>query len=95
MDDVESTNPDVESTNSDVQSTNSDAEAANSDAETTESDVETTDSAGTAEPATVTYAWSPAGDACADCGETADQRWRAGEGAADPDSLVCADCKEW
>lgn len=49
----------------------------------------------TTESATVTYAWSPAGDACDACGETADRRWRAGEGADDPDALVCPDCKEW
>lgn len=46
-------------------------------------------------PATVTYAWSADGDACAECGETTDARWRAGEGAADPDALVCPSCKEW
>ena len=46
-------------------------------------------------PATVTYAWSPEGDACAECGETVDTRWRAGDGAADPDAMVCASCKRW
>lgn len=55
----------------------------------------TTDAEGTTEPATVTYAWSPEGDACDACDETVDRRWRAGEGAADPDSLVCDGCKEW
>lgn len=58
-----------------------------------ETDVRT-DSTDT-ESATVTYAWSPTGDACDACGETADRRWRAGEGADDPDALVCPDCKEW
>lgn len=46
-------------------------------------------------PATVTYAWSPEGDTCAECGETVDTRWRAGDGAADPDAMVCESCKRW
>lgn len=56
---------------------------------------EVTDPEATSEAATVTYAWSSEGDACDVCGETVDRRWRAGEGAADPDSLVCDGCKEW
>lgn len=44
---------------------------------------------------TVTYAWSPEDVTCGACGETVDRRWRAGEGAAVPNSLVCDSCKEW
>lgn len=47
------------------------------------------------EPATVTYAWSPEGAVCAACGERVERRWLAGEGAPDPDALVCPDCKDW
>ncbi|WP_372911785.1 hypothetical protein [Salinigranum sp.] len=36
-----------------------------------------------------TYRWSPDGDDCPVCGETADRQWRDG------DRFVCADCKEW
>lgn len=53
------------------------------------------DAADAVETATVTYSWSPDGDECAACGETVEKRWRAGEGAADPDAMVCPDCKEW
>ena len=56
----------------------------------TESVATATDSV---EPAVSTYAWSPEGGTCADCGESAEKRWRA-EGQRDGD-LVCADCKEW
>ena len=42
-----------------------------------------------AAPATVTFDWSPEGGTCADCGGTAERRWRAEAG------LVCADCKGW
>ncbi|TKR25429.1 DUF7573 domain-containing protein [Natronomonas salsuginis] len=41
------------------------------------------------EPATSTYAWSPDGPVCADCGDAVDRRWRDG------DRLVCAECKAW
>lgn len=47
------------------------------------------------EPPTLTFTSSPDGDACAECGETVSNRWRAGEGAEDPDALVCPDCKVW
>jgi hypothetical protein len=47
------------------------------------------------EPPSLTYTSSPDGDACAECGETVKNRWRAGEGAEDPDALVCPDCKTW
>lgn len=46
-------------------------------------------------PPTLTYTSSPDGDACDECGETVQNRWRAGEGAEDPDALVCPDCKTW
>jgi hypothetical protein len=41
------------------------------------------------EPATATYAWTPGGDACADCGATVERRW------VDEGRLVCVDCKDW
>jgi len=47
------------------------------------------------EPPSRTYTSSPDGDACAECGEMVQRRWRAGEAAEDPDALVCPDCKEW
>lgn len=59
-------------------------------------DFETVEEFETAEetdPAVSTYRWSPAGGECADCGETAERRWRA-DGERDG-ALVCADCKEW
>lgn len=46
-------------------------------------------------PPTLTYTSSPDGDECAACGETVQNRWRAGEGAEDPDALVCPACKSW
>lgn len=48
-----------------------------------------------ADPAQVTHDWTPGGAPCADCGESVEERWRAGEGAADADAMVCADCKAW
>lgn len=45
------------------------------------------------DPAVSTFDWSPEGGECADCGESAERRWRAeGERGG---SLVCADCKQW
>ena len=54
---------------------------------------ESTDAAA-AEPTAVdstpsTYAWDPAGVACADCGAVVERRWRDG------DRLVCTECKAW
>jgi hypothetical protein len=46
-------------------------------------------STGTAEPAVTTYAWSPSGAACAECGEVVERRW-----TQDGD-LVCGACKSW
>lgn len=40
-------------------------------------------------PPAVTASWTPAGDACADCGNGAEWRWR------DEVGLVCPDCKDW
>lgn len=40
-------------------------------------------------PPSSTYVWTPGGDACEACGETAEARWRDG------DELVCAGCKAW
>lgn len=45
------------------------------------------------EPASSTFAWSPEGGECADCGAAVERRWRA-DGQKDG-GLVCADCKEW
>lgn len=67
-----------------------DAEAEETEPESVAKSVETAESV---EPAVSTYAWSPDGGTCADCGESVAKRWRA-EGQRDGD-LVCADCKVW
>lgn len=60
--------------------------------ETTETD-SAAEAAESVEPAVSTYAWSPEGATCADCGESVAKRWRAaGQQGGD---LVCEDCKEW
>jgi hypothetical protein len=41
------------------------------------------------EPARSTYAWSPDGATCAECGESVEERWESEAG------LVCVECKEW
>lgn len=41
------------------------------------------------EPATATYASTPQGVDCPECGESVIRRWRDG------DRLVCAECKRW
>ncbi|WP_336336465.1 DUF7573 domain-containing protein [Haloarcula brevis] len=41
------------------------------------------------DPAVTTYAWSPEGAACADCGEVVERRWTQGG------VLVCGACKSW
>jgi len=41
------------------------------------------------EPAVTTYAWSPEGAACAECGEVVERRWTQ-DGV-----LVCGACKSW
>jgi hypothetical protein len=41
------------------------------------------------EPAVTTYAWSPEGAACAECGEVVERRW------TQDDLLVCGACKCW
>lgn len=43
----------------------------------------------TVEPAVTTYAWSPEGAACADCGEVVERRWEQ------DGQLVCGACKAW
>jgi len=40
-------------------------------------------------PAVTTYAWSPDGAACADCGEVVERRWEQ------DGQLVCGACKAW
>lgn len=45
----------------------------------------------TVDPAGITYAWSPGGEACEVCGATVGRLWRR---ETDP-GRVCADCKEW
>ncbi|MDT3433763.1 hypothetical protein [Haloarcula sp. 1CSR25-25] len=44
---------------------------------------------GAVEPAVTTYAWSPEGAACAECGEVVERRWIQGG------DLVCGACKSW
>jgi len=46
-------------------------------------------SADTVEPAVTTYAWSPEGAACAECGEVVERRW------TQDGHLVCGACKSW
>jgi len=46
-------------------------------------------SAGAVEPAVTTYAWSPEGAACAECGEVVERRW------TQDGQLVCGACKSW
>lgn len=58
-------------------------------------EVETDDGTDDPKPPALTYTSSPNGDECQECGETVQNRWRAGEGAEDPDALVCPDCKVW
>ena len=41
------------------------------------------------DPARSTFAWSPDGAACAECGASVEERWEAEAG------LVCVECKEW
>ena len=41
------------------------------------------------DPARSTFAWSPDGAACAECGASVEERWEAEGG------LVCVECKEW
>lgn len=44
---------------------------------------------GEVDPARSTFAWSPDGAACAECGERVEERWEADAG------LVCVGCKSW
>lgn len=44
-------------------------------------------------PIRSTYEWSRDGGECADCGASANRRWRR-NGQTEGD-LVCVDCKEW
>lgn len=41
------------------------------------------------EPARSTFAWSPDGVACAECGQQVAERWESDAG------LVCTECKSW
>lgn len=41
------------------------------------------------EPARSTFAWSPGGGACAECGERVEERWESEAG------MVCVECKRW
>lgn len=75
-------------------SSDADDDEAPTPAESNESPPDPDESAQPETPS-LTYTSSPDGDTCAACGETVTTRWRAGEGAADPDALVCPDCKEW
>ncbi|WP_135829303.1 DUF7573 domain-containing protein [Halorussus halobius] len=44
-------------------------------------------------PARSTFEWTPAGGECADCGRSAERRWRR-DGQREGE-LVCPDCKAW
>ncbi|MFY4811563.1 DUF7573 domain-containing protein [Haloarcula sp. AONF1] len=60
--------------------------------DTTETESEASDSEASTdavEPAVTTYAWSPDGAACADCGAVVERRWTQ-DGV-----LVCGACKSW
>jgi hypothetical protein len=60
--------------------------------DTAETERETPDaepSTDAVEPAVTTYAWSPEGAACAECGEVVERRW------AQDGVLVCGACKCW
>ena len=60
--------------------------------DTTEPESEAPDSEATTdavEPAVTTYAWSPDGAACAECGEVVERRW------TQDGNLVCGACKSW
>lgn len=91
---------------SDVETSDADSEEAEiAESEATDSDASAGDSAvaespadsaptvGDADPAVSTYRWSPEGGECADCGASAERRWRA-DGERDG-ARVCPDCKEW
>ena len=67
------------------------------EAEPTDEVAESSDDEDSEVPASpsLTYTSSPDGETCAACGATVQRRWRAGEGAADPDALVCPDCEVW
>lgn len=77
-----------------------DSEAAGDAVNETETDPDERDGAGnsstpesadqeTVEPAVTTYAWSPDGAACTDCGEVVERRW------GQDGQLVCGACKSW
>ncbi|NLV05193.1 hypothetical protein GOC83_03440 [Haloarcula rubripromontorii] len=60
--------------------------------ETTETESEVSDaevSTDGVEPAVTTYAWSPEGAPCAECGEVVERRW------TQDGILVCGACKSW
>jgi hypothetical protein len=63
-----------------------------SDADATDdggTDPDPTPTAGASTEPVATAAWTPDGEACADCGTVVAFRWR------DDESLVCEECKEW
>ena len=45
------------------------------------------------DPARSTFEWTPTGGECADCGGSAERRWRR-DGQREGE-LVCPDCKDW
>ena len=74
------------------ESTDEGADGMSTGDETAEAEGETTDSAASSEavdPAVTTYAWSPEGAACAECGEVVERRW------TQDGHLVCGACKSW
>ncbi|MFB6222456.1 MAG: hypothetical protein ABEH86_02130 [Haloarcula sp.] len=46
-------------------------------------------STGAVEPAVTTYAWSPEGEICPECGDVVERQWRQ------DGQLVCSACKAW
>ncbi|RLM96320.1 hypothetical protein [Haloarcula sp. Atlit-7R] len=60
--------------------------------ETAETESEASDAEASTDgvdPAVTTYAWSPDGAACAECGEVVERRW------TQDGILVCGACKSW
>ena len=81
---------DSEGGDSTVESEEAESEVEESVVEQDESEVGNDNGCGEAvSPASATYVWTPAGDACARCGSSVERMWRC-EG-----ELVCGECKEW
>ncbi|WP_276270637.1 DUF7573 domain-containing protein [Haloarcula litorea] len=83
LDEFRDAGGDTETEGGDATASGADAAAAS------DGDDTPTASDGSVEPAATTYAWSPDGEACAECGTVASRRWEQ------DGSLVCPDCKDW